>query len=168
MIDLETMGDTPRAPIVALGACRFSRESGVQTHTSFYRTVSLESSMRLGARPDASTILWWMKQDIGAQVEITEAEGDISSALSAFSKWTSETPDLEGVWGNGAAFDNVILGETYRMLGAEKPWPFWLDRCYRTVKSLSPDVPLDRKGTHHNALHDAETQAGHLLRIWAA
>jgi exodeoxyribonuclease VIII len=44
-------------------------------------------------------------------------------------------------------------------------WEFWKDRCYRTIKNCYPDVPFDRRGTHHNALDDARSQALHLIAI---
>jgi exodeoxyribonuclease VIII len=46
-----------------------------------------------------------------------------------------------------------------------QPWRHWNDRCYRTVKSLYPDVKLERVGTHHNAVDDAESQARHLIAM---
>ena len=69
------------------------------------------------------------------------------------------------IWGNGAAFDNVVLASAFRATGMQVPWAFWNDRCYRTVKSLFSNVKLKRSGTHHNALDDAVTQAKHLLEI---
>jgi len=71
------------------------------------------------------------------------------------------------VWGNGAAFDNVILASAYRQANITQPWLFWNDRCYRTVKALSPAVTMQRNGTHHNALDDAESQARHLIDMLA-
>jgi exodeoxyribonuclease VIII len=95
---------------------------------------------------------------------------DIVSALTAFDGWIenvtgSNSKILKGVWGNGASFDNTILTETYKRLGRTPPWPFWKDRCYRTVKSMFPNVPMERSGTHHNAMDDALTQAQHLIEI---
>jgi len=42
---------------------------------------------------------------------------------------------------------------------------FWNDRCYRTMKAQHRDVDFVRLGTFHNALHDAESQAEHLLAM---
>lgn len=71
------------------------------------------------------------------------------------------------VWGNGAAFDNVILASAYRRVTAGTPWQYWNDRCYRTVKALHPDVPMQRTGDHHNALDDAISQAHQLIAMLA-
>ncbi|MEG1654826.1 MAG: 3'-5' exonuclease, partial [Hafnia sp.] len=53
MIDLETMGNGTYAPIISIGAVFFDTNSG-EIGTDFQVNVSLESSMRFRARPDAS------------------------------------------------------------------------------------------------------------------
>lgn len=162
MLDLETMGNKPNAPIIAIGACRFNEE-GVADDT-FYQTVSLASAVEAGAEMDADTVIWWMQQSADARSEIVVADGDAWEVLCNFTQWL-KSDDLDGLWGNGASFDNVILAQTYRRFGQPLPWPFWLDRCYRTVKNFSP-VKMVREGTHHNALDDAVSQAKHLIEIW--
>ena len=71
---------------------------------------------------------------------------------------------IEGVWGNGASFDNVLLATAYKRLGMETPWPFWKDRCFRTMKNVCK-VDHSFEGTAHNALDDARSQAQHLIKI---
>jgi hypothetical protein len=61
MIDLETMGNKPAAPIVAIGAV--FRPKTVSWAQSFM-AVNLASAMDQGATPDGDTILWWLKQII--------------------------------------------------------------------------------------------------------
>jgi hypothetical protein len=162
MIDLETMGTSPNAPIVAIGACRFDKDGVAEN--KFYATISLSSAVASGAEMDADTVLWWMQQDNNAKAEVFNATGDAELSLLAFTNWL-RLRDISGVWGNGASFDNVILAQTYRRFDQPQPWPFWLDRCYRTVKNFS-DVEMVREGTHHNALDDAVSQANHLIAIW--
>lgn len=164
MLDLETMGNTPDAPIVSIGACRFD-ENGVGEDT-FYRQITLQSSVDSGAKMDPSTVIWWMKQEAEAQAAITDGGGvDEWEALCDFNHWLKSEDEISGMWGNGAAFDNVILAQAYRRYGQDTPWPFWLDRCYRTIKNFSA-IQMDREGTHHNALDDAISQAKHLIAIW--
>jgi exodeoxyribonuclease VIII len=70
------------------------------------------------------------------------------------------------LWGNGAVFDNTILGNAYFITGRKPPWNPWDDRCYRTVKALFKWIPADeRQGTYHNALDDAMHQTKHLIKI---
>lgn len=162
MIDLETMGTRPDAPIVAIGAVKFDAE---RIRDEFYVNVNLKSAVEEGgAKIDPDTVMWWMKQDDEARGALERDCVGVTIALYKFREWL-KPHDPEGVWGNGATFDNVLLGESYRRIGLTAPWPFWADRCYRTVKNLYPDVPLVRSGTHHNAVDDARTQAEHLIAI---
>jgi hypothetical protein len=160
MIDLETMGNRPSAPIIAIGAAMFDKD---EVHDEFYVVVDLADSVAEGGVMDPSTVLWWMKQSDEARAEFQREGMPLRAALDSFQAWISGV-ELDGVWGNGASFDNVILSESYRRMGSEAPWPFWKDRCYRTVKSMAV-VPMSRTGTHHNALDDARDQALHLMTI---
>jgi hypothetical protein len=89
----------------------------------------------------------------------------LGNALIHFAEWMRGEVN---VWGNGAAFGNVILRSAYAACGLLPPWEFWNDRCYRTLKNLRPDIKLERSGTHHNALDDAITQAEHAVVILSA
>ena len=161
MIDLETMGQSSQAAIIALGAVTFGPEG---LGDEFYETIDLQSSMDTGGIVDASTVLWWMRQSDAARAEFKKKGKHITSVLMAFSAWIMLMPDVK-VWGNGASFDNVILGSAHGRQHLEIPWKFWNDRCYRTVKAAHPGVPAVKSGTAHNALDDAKTQALHLIAI---
>jgi exodeoxyribonuclease VIII len=173
MIDLETMGTRPNAPIVAIGAVAFvpdrqHKDGSVEAgglYDKFYEVLDLTWAVRDGAIMDPETVIWWLGQSDEARQAITRRGIEPRVALTRFSTWLSTLDTIEGVWGNGASFDNVILSETYTRLGMKTPWKFWQDRCYRTVKNMFPDVELVRSGTHHNALDDARTQAEHLMLI---
>jgi 3' exoribonuclease, RNase T-like len=174
MIDLETMGTRPDAPIVAIGAVAFKPErqhkdgamelGGIVS--TFYMPIDLAKSVREGAVMDPDTVMWWLQQSDEARKEIAAGPvryepRDVLERLRYFMGVHAG----DGIWGNGASFDNVILAETYRRLELPVPWKFYEDRCYRTIKSLYPQVEMVREGTHHNALDDARSQALHLLEI---
>ena len=165
MLDLETMGNNPESPIIAIGAVSFNK-NGIGEE--FYEVIDLESSISAGAVPDASTIMWWMKQSDSARAQFNSNQAIIlAEGLRRFTTYLSQF-DLKDVrvWGNGAAFDNVILAGAYRMCGQTQPWKFWNDMCYRTIKNMNLNIKIDvRSGTYHNALDDAKTQALHLIRI---
>ena len=168
MLDLETMGTSANAPIIAIGAVMFDRDG---LHEEFYSVVSLESSVENGGVIAPATVLWWMKQSDEARADFSREGIKISAALNAFSTWieklTLEYHDKVCVWGTGASFDNTILSEAYARNMKLQPWLFWNDRCFRTLKNLYPNVlPATREGTHHNALDDAKYQAQHAVEIF--
>jgi hypothetical protein len=163
MLDLETLGHKPGSVIAALGAVKF--KDGEIT-SSFYERIDPESCIEHGLRMDASTVMWWLQQESAARLEITKPGKPLIVVLLAFKAWLADK-DAE-IWGNGAAFDNVLLADAYDRAVIPRPWKFSNDRCYRTVKSLHPHVPMPREGTHHNALDDARSQALHLMAILCA
>lgn len=169
MLDLETMGNGPEAAIVAIGAVEFDLET-CELGREFYRVIKLESSMRFGGVVDASTVMWWIGQSEEARAGINPNFGGhyLENALIDFQGWVVQgVSDIDDVlmWGNGSAFDNVILTSAYRNTRIERPWRHWGDRCYRTVNSFFPQIPFERMGVHHNALDDAKSQALHLMKL---
>jgi len=167
MLDLETMGNGPSAAIIAIGAVEFNTEAQI-IGESFYINIDLASAVDEGGIMDASTVLWWMQQSEEAREPFKVGGVGIDLALSLFAQWMAErsVPDNVKMWGNGAAFDNVILATAYQRLGMPPPWRYWNDRCYRTVKSIYPTIKMERTGTHHNAVDDAKSQAQHLIQIY--
>lgn len=166
MLDLETFGTGNDAVIVAIGAAKFDPNTLTRVDDSIYITIDPESCMNYGLKVDASTIMWWMHEDRAQPLRDWYATNriDLGSALDAFAMWMGA--DLP-VWGNGAAFDNVILRSAYKATGLTAPWSFYNDRCYRTMKNIGKGVEIKRVGTHHNAVDDSITQAQHLQDIVA-
>ena len=174
MVDLETLSTEPTARIVAIGAVKFDPELSV--YDRYYQAIfspEINALMQSHIDDDGfhisnDTLSWWLKQNEEARKVFTDHFAvNIDTALKTFNRWVlaDELTESVRMWGNGASFDNVILSEAYRIRKLERPWMFWNDRCYRTVKALHPDVPFERSGTHHNALDDAESQALHLLNM---
>lgn len=164
MVDLETMGNSSNSAIISIGAVAFNKEI---IGPEFYCVVDLESSMKSGASLDASTVMWWMKQSDAARAQFNSAKTkNLAKALQDFTFYMQGFgSDKVKLWGNGAAFDNVILSSAYKMCQLKQPWKFWNDMCYRTLKNMNPDVKMDRSGVYHNALDDAKSQALHLIKI---
>lgn len=170
MLDLETMGRGPDAAIVAIGAVVFGIPPDGRGYIgpTFYRVVDLDSAVFHGGVMDASTVLWWLDQSEEARAALRDDGAEhIDVALRALLAWTLSLGASPCVWGNGAAFDNVILRRAYERLDIPTPWVHWDDRCFRTVRAENRHVPAPpREGVHHNALDDAMHQARHLLAIW--
>jgi exodeoxyribonuclease VIII len=173
MIDLETLGTEPFAPIVSIGACTFylgEPPAGTEPIADcFYQVIDVESSLELGMRPSGSTLKWWMQQSDAARAVFDEPQAvSMPVALDAFTDYVNSRP-LQ-VWGNSARFDCGLLAAAYKACNKELPWQYWNERCYRTVKNLpgANSIAVQRVGTHHNALDDAITQALHLRSVHQA
>lgn len=162
MLDLETLSTEPNAAIISIGAVVFTKEK-VLDHT-FYETIDIESNRFCGRHMSFSTVGWWMKQDLSARKEFQKQSESLPIVLRNFREWFT-VYTIDGVWGNGADFDNIILANAYKEgSSVETPWKHYQNRCYRTLKNLV-DLPLERSGTHHNALDDAITQTAHAVKI---
>lgn len=173
MLDLETMGNTPSAPIISIGAVLFDPATG-DLGASTEINISLESSMSYGSIPDASTIMWWMKQSDEARVAVSGGGKSLADALREFYLFVCEKADTKWlqVWGNGASFDCVILRNAYSVIGQLPPWQWWNDRDVRTIVELGKQLGIDPKkdmpfdGVRHTAVADAMHQARYVSAIW--
>ena len=176
MVDMETMGNSPDAPIVSIGAVFFDPSTG-NTGAEFYRVVSLESSMSFGMKPDASTIQWWLKQSPEARsaILVDEAMG-LLETLELLADFIAENAangsHTVQLWGNGCSFDNVILRRAYVLTETPFAVPFWNDRDVRTMVELGKSVGINPRfdipfeGDLHNALSDARYQVKYVSAIW--
>ncbi|EKA9346337.1 3'-5' exonuclease [Cronobacter sakazakii] len=174
MIDLETMGNKPTAPIIAIGAVLFEPSTGVMG-PEYYAVADLESSMVRDAVADPGTILWWLKQSAEARAAITsDNRVHITNALGGLIKLIEDNcePKSLQVWGNGATFDNVIIRATFERHGFYCPWRFWNDRDVRTIVEMGraagfyPRYEIPFEGDLHNALADAKHQVKYVSAIW--
>jgi len=163
MLDLETWGNRPSSVITSIGAVRFDID-GIDDDV-FYRHIDPVKSMKYGLTVDASTIMWWLQQSEEARMEFINAKKEgLKDVLYFFSFWFA---DSEYLWGNGAAFDNVLLRAAYDAVDVSTPWEYWNDRCFRTMKNQYPHVTEPEfKGMKHSALADARHQAEWLIKIW--
>ena len=176
MVDMETMGNSPDAPIVSIGAVFFDPSTG-NTGAEFYQVVSLESSMSFGMKPDASTIQWWLKQSSEARsaILVDEAMG-LRESLELLADFIAENAangsHTVQLWGNGCSFDNVILRRAYALTDTPFAVPFWNDRDVRTMVELGKSVGINPRfdipfeGDMHNALSDARHQVKYVSAIW--
>lgn len=181
MLDLETMGSGSNAAIISIGAVFFDPLTG-EIGQEFYQVVSLNSSAKFGEL-DSSTVLWWLKQsDEARAVFEVKDKMTLYGSLELFTHWIwnycdrneKDKPDAV-VWGNGATFDNVILGNAYKAVRLRQPWSFANDRDVRTLvdlgrqlRGVDPKKDLTLQGTAHNALDDAKFQVRYVSEIFKA
>ncbi|VEW00038.1 Exodeoxyribonuclease VIII [Escherichia coli] len=170
MIDLETMGKNPDAPIISIGAIFFDPQTG-DMGPEFSKTIDLETT---GGVIDRDTIKWWLKQSREAQSALLTDEIPLDDALLQLREFIDENSGefFVQVWGNGANFDNVILRRSYERQGIPCPWRYCNDRDVRTIVELGKAIDFDARtaipfeGERHNALDDARYQAKYVSAIW--
>ncbi|MED0533101.1 3'-5' exoribonuclease [Escherichia coli] len=170
MINLETMGKNPDAPIISIGAIFFDPQTG-DMGPEFSKTIDLETA---GGVIDRDTIKWWLKQSREAQSAIMTDEIPLDDALLQLREFIDENSGefFVHVWGNGANFDNTILRRSYERQGIPCPWRYYNDRDVRTIVELGKAIDFDARtaipfeGERHNALDDARYQAKYVSAIW--
>ncbi|HBQ4237198.1 TPA: 3'-5' exoribonuclease [Escherichia coli] len=170
MIDLETMGKNPDAPIISIGAIFFDPQTG-DMGPEFSKTIDLDTA---GGVIDRDVIKWWLKQSREAQSAIMTDEIPLDDALLQLREFIDENSGefFVQVWGNGANFDNVILRRSYERQGIPCPWRYCNDRDVRTIIELGKAIDFDARtaipfeGERHNALDDARYQAKYVSAIW--
>ncbi|HHJ0543255.1 TPA: 3'-5' exoribonuclease [Escherichia coli] len=170
MIDLETMGKNPDAPIISIGAIFFDPQTG-DMGPEFSKTIDLETA---GGVIDRDTIKWWLKQSREAQSAIMTDEIPLDDTLLQLREFIDENSGefFVQVWGNGANFDNTILRRSYERQGIPCPWRYYNDRDVRTIVELGKAIDFDARtaipfeGERHNALDDARYQAKYVSVIW--
>ncbi|HGY7422268.1 TPA: 3'-5' exoribonuclease, partial [Escherichia coli] len=86
MIDLETMGKNPDAPIISIGAIFFDPQTG-DMGPEFSKTIDLETA---GGVIDRDTIKWWLKQSREAQSAIMTDEIPLDDALLQLREFIDE------------------------------------------------------------------------------
>ena len=191
MIDLETAGLRSGAAVFSLGAVvmdldgtdnweslQTSPFGGLGTLTTNLRLVD---QVKAGLHMDPNTLLWWLDQNDTARTELTSGQSKAANpgvVLSEFNEWlefVTSSDLMDGnlpvrIWSNGANFDAPILRAVYDALGIECPWPYWLERCYRTYRKTVepileaqgktvPDKNRSPEQNKHTALDDALHQA---------
>lgn len=181
MLDLETLATDNRAVVTSIGAVAFDPlDTGANSiGEKFYVEMvdDLATQHKAGRTTHPETVVWWMRQGQAAQQLFAPDQGlpehprvSTVQALAMFSDFMNRHKGSQGVelWGNGADFDNMILGSLYDDMGIKRPWSYGRNRCFRTMKNMygTPHKP-ERFGVHHNALDDAYTQAKHLQVIYS-
>ncbi|WP_139501300.1 exonuclease, partial [Escherichia coli] len=159
MIDLETMGKNPDAPIISIDAIFFDPQTG-DMGPEFSKTIDLETA---GGVIDRDVIKRWLKQSREAQSAIMTDEIPLDDALLQLREFIDENSGefFVQVWGNGANFDNTILRRSYERQGITCPWRYYNDRDVRTIVELGKAIDFDARtaipfeGERHNALDDA-------------
>lgn len=174
MIDLETLGLTPDAVVLSLGAVVFDPHTSTQGPTFYVEfTNFLERQTDQGRTIDPGTVLWWMQQSQGAREVFQPRETDATRCsplfgASAFSAFVKEN-GCDRVWAKDPDFDVVILRSFYNSINRGEAFPFKYSagRSVRTVLDMPFAKLKDRPPVAHNALADAIQQATDIQEAFA-
>jgi len=175
MIDLETLGTSPAAPILSIGAVYFDPDTG-ELGPELHVKLDFEEACE-DRKIDPATVKWWLCQSDEARSALLDDQEGFpiifkEEALDLLSEFIHMVNGDAKVWGNGATFDISMLEDLYRQLGEKIPWKFYNVRDVRTVVALAEGI-VDRsgtpfEGTQHNALADAVHQATYVSTMWQA
>ena len=164
MIDIETLGTKPGCTILSIAAVPFAYAS-TEDYEPFYQKISETSCASYGLCSDIDTVNWWGRQSAEARTEAFSGTRDLKEVLEEFTAYLQQWQGCK-VWGNGASFDVPLLEAAYSACDMQPPWKYFNSMCYRTLKTLYPQIPFVPARIKHNALHDAIAQASHAERIF--
>ena len=69
-------------------------------------------------------------------------------------------------WCQGPLFDYAILQNFYAQMNVPVPWNYWQIRDSRTLFSLVPRDPKEKRTGLHNALEDCYFQAKKVQKVF--
>lgn len=167
MIDLETLGTTPDAAILSIGAVLFDPR-GEPVGEDCPRLYCVLDYAGQDRRIDDATVTWWKQQSAEARREVFEPVEavDIKRALSLLGNFFGQSGC---VWSQGASFDVVLLEDAYRQHNMRIPWKFWNVRDTRTCYDMAGDTEIrSGEAVDHIAWLDALKQAQRVQRCYAA
>jgi hypothetical protein len=186
MIDIETLGTKPGAPVTSIGACWFDPEqtnwmngTARPAYPGYWR-INVEEVINLCRDGiTGSTLLWWMEQSEQARKELTNKAGTVTvrQALQGLRQMIMNQSEVVYhrdvyVWGNSNLFDMGLLEHLYQKLNIDIPWHYSRDMNVRTITWLAkmlhgverPEMP---EGMAHNAFNDAQHQARYVQSMVA-
>lgn len=171
-IDLETLSTQQDATIISIGAVARAEGQPLDDCTKFYAACSTASQADRHVSP--STLKWWEDQSENARESLLFARSDdcptLEDGLNRLTEWLRKLGEQGEVfvWGNGAIFDIGILEHAYTRHSPFIPWNFRKTRDMRTLYDITSrfqlDCSVERVGTHHNALDDADYQSRIIMR----
>ncbi len=168
MIDLETLGVTPNSIILSIGAVEFDQ---FNLGDVFHMGIDYNDQVKLGMHVDASTAMWWIGQEQGAQqalMKITAGALSLSVVLAKFAA-TFKNWGKKRLWCNGASFDIPILVAAHKKANIIQPWRYSNEMDMRTIKGLfgkdAWNLHAEKPTVAHDGLADAIAQARSLQRV---
>ena len=165
MIDLETLSTTPDAVILTVGGVKFDPHHSVEPYQPMYFRVNVDEQTAIGRNVMQQTLDWWATQPADVR---DEALGDndrihLDAMIKNINKWSV---GVDVFWCQGPLFDYAILQHLYKQMETPVPWNYWQIRDSRTLFSLVPRDPNEKRTGLHNALEDCYFQARKVQQVF--
>ena len=164
MIDLETLSTNPDAVILTVGGVKFNPYNSVEPSQGMYFRVDVDSQTKQGRDVMEDTLDWWSNQPAEIREEALGDKDRISlqNMIKTINKWSV---GVDVFWCQGPLFDYAKLQNLYKQIGHPVPWQYWQIRDSRTLFSLVPRDPNEKREALHNALADCYFQAKKVQKI---
>ena len=168
MLDIETLGTTSYSVVLSIGAVKFTEEAGI--YSEFYTMLACDEELDHKASVEAATLFWWTEQSERLPLLVTDTTlmNPNKTRLREFKDFCE---GVERFWCKGPHFDIAILDNCLKRYGHSLPWKYYQVRDYRTLVDVAKTagyyqaaVPVENARKHH-ALHDARTQAEHVVTM---
>tara|TARA_A100001391_G_scaffold161661_1_gene120565 strand:- start:227 stop:745 length:519 start_codon:yes stop_codon:yes gene_type:complete len=160
MVDLETLGTGPNAPIIQIGAVAFDLEQG----TVAMSHLNVDIYPHEDTRADFETVQWWMNQSAEARDSVfntEERETEKNGVLYLTDYIETFCKEDFTIWAMPPIFDVAKLEAAYSRNSLTVPWKYNSSRCLRTLADLAGAGREDRilPSIPHVAGLDAKAQA---------
>ena len=165
MIDLETLSTNPNATILTVGGVKFDPYTMAEPSQGMYFRVDVDSQTEMGRDVMQETVNWWSKQpkEISDEAFSDDNRASLDDMIKKINKFSV---GVDVFWCQGPLFDYAILQDIYKQLGYPVPWQYWQIRDSRTLFSLVPKDPAEKRTGLHNALEDCYFQAKKVQRVY--
>lgn len=167
MIDLETLGILPTAPILQIAACYFDPETGkigkcfdhvLDWQTNGYGTIERE------------TIAWWLIQNKSAGAPLVNR---ITTPIKWIGAELNEFVKIEGsakyIWCTAPLTDLGCIKNLYNAYDWKLPWNHRMYRDARTMIDLARrlDCPKPKvNGIKHTGMYDCKWAVAGVSAAW--
>jgi len=162
MIDLETLGTLPDAPIIQIGAVTFTLQSESDFKEDVFNCLIKPSQGIF----DLNTLNWWIKTNADFLYTCLDDGEDEAIVLYRFGKWLDEfnLSNKTVIWSWPTSFDIPILLSAFRrhQLYIPKVFIYTNKRssvmCAKTLRYLHGKDLRPANPNKHNAISDCLAQ----------
>ena len=161
MLDLETIGTTPRAVVLQAGWCIFDTGAELPGPPRG-SNVDIDSCIRNGGEVTDGAVRYWLRQpELARESVAAEGQGIEFVLASLVGEYIEE--GCAELWAHSPSFDVVIVEHYMRQLGIAVPWTYKGVRDTRTFWAAAELSGWRRPGLQglvsHIAWEDAVAQA---------